>query len=122
MTYITSMRNDIDELLTDYGYSYTITHFDTASEDVWGRTDITGSDSTEDLFVVRKYLGDKLSREGVKTVEYIVLIARYDSVLEVGDKVSISSDDYWVEGIQGATIEDDSIIFKRVRAIKEEFA
>jgi hypothetical protein len=121
MDYITSMRNDI-ELLLDKGSSYTITHYNRASEDVWGKTDTTGSDSTEDLYIIRKYYGHKNTREGVKEVEYIVLIARYTSVLEIGDKISISGDSYWIEGIQSATIENDATIFKRVRAIKEEFA
>jgi hypothetical protein len=115
------MRDDVDELLTK-GSSYTVTHFSTASEDQWGRTDTTGTPTTEQLFIIRKYLGDKHSREGVKTVEYIIVIARYDSVLKVGDKISMDSSSYWVEGIQSAAIEGDNIFLKRVRAIKEEFA
>jgi len=121
MTYIDSMRDDVDELLEN-GSSYTVTHFSTASEDQWGRTDTTGTPTTEQLFVIRKYLGDKHSREGVKTVEYIIIIARYDSVLDVGDKIAISTDTYWVEGIQTAAIEGDEYFLKRIRAIKEEFA
>jgi len=120
MTYTTKIRTSVSRLL-EYGKDYTVTHYDKTTEDVWGKTDTTGVDSTETLFIVRKYTGDKFSREGVKTVEYIVALASYNSVIEVGDKIQISGDDYWVEGIQLAELEEGSSLFKRVRAIKEEY-
>lgn len=114
-----TIREDIEQLL-EHGKSYTIITFDNTTEDIWGKTDTTGTQSTETLFMVRKYLGDKFAREGVKTVEYVVLIGSYDSSLNVGDKIRMDNHDYIVEGVQ---VPEDSgyTLFKRFRLIREGF-
>jgi hypothetical protein len=121
MSYTAKIRDGVTKLMT-FGKEYTVTHFDRSSQDLWGRTDTTGTPTTERLFVVRKYTGFKKAREGVKEVEYILAIASSSSVLEVGDKIEIDSADYWVEGAQLAELEDGASLFKRIRAIKEEYA
>ena len=113
------MRDDIDDLL-EYGEDFTIITYNNTNEDIWGKTDDVGVQSTETLFIVRKYFGDKYNREGVKTVEYVVLIARYNSSLNIGDKVRIDSHNYVVEGIQIPQPEGYTV-FKRIRLIREDY-
>ena len=106
-------------MIDNAGKTYNVTHYTISSEDVWGRNK-TANNSTEDLFIVQKIEGEKLRREGQKEIAYYVILANYDSVLEIGDKVVIDSKDCWVRFIQPAHYQGE-VFAKRISVIVEEW-
>lgn len=113
------MRIEVGNLITEAGSSYTVTHYTEASTDTWGKVK-TGVDTPENLFIVEKIEAEKLRREGQKNIEYYIILANYNSVLEVGDKVTIDSKDAWVRTIQPAHYKGE-VFAKRVTVIVEEW-
>lgn len=113
------LRIEVGNLITEAGSSYTVTHYTEASTDTWGKVK-SGSDTPENLFVVEKIEAEKLRREGQKDIEYYIILANYNSVLEVGDKITIDSKDAWVRAIQPAHYKG-KVFAKRVTAIVEEW-
>jgi hypothetical protein len=113
------LRIEVSNLITDAGSSYTVTHYTEASTDTWGKVK-SGANTTEKLFIVEKIEAEKLSREGQKDIEYYIILANYNSVLEVGDKVTIDSKDAWVRTIQPAHYKGE-VFAKRITVIVEEW-
>ena len=116
---LTRLRVDVSNLITKAGDNYNITHYTIASEDTWGRNK-TANNSTEDLFIIQKLEVEKLRREGQKEIGYYIILANYNSVLEIGDKVVIDSKDTWIRAIQPAHYKGE-VFAKRITTIVEEW-
>lgn len=113
------LRIEASNLIIDAGSSYTVTHYTVSSTDVWGKNK-SGANTTENLFIVEKIETEKLRREGQKDIEYYIILANYNSVLEVGDRVTIDSKDAWVRAIQPAIYKGE-VFLKRITVIIEEW-
>lgn len=113
------LRTEVTDLIEEAGKQYTVTHYTLSTTDVWGKNK-TGTDTLEYLFIVEKIEAEKLRREGQKDIEYHIILANYNSVLEVGDKVTIDSKDAWVRAIQPAHYKGE-VFAKRVTVIVEEW-
>lgn len=116
---LTRLRTEVSDLIEDAGDTFTVTHYTVSSTDVWGKNK-TGADTDETLFIVEKIEAEKIRREGQKDIEYYIILANYNSVLEVGDKIAIGSRDAWVRAIQPAHYQGE-VFAKRVTAIVEEW-
>jgi len=116
---LTSLRDDVYEIIDKAGATYTVTHYTISSEDVWGRNK-TANVTTENLFIIQKIEGEKLRREGQKEIGYYIVLANYNSVLEIGDKVTIDSKDCWVRTIQPAHYQGE-VFAKRIAIVVEEW-
>jgi len=119
LTKLARLRQDVSDFISDAGDTYNITHYTIASEDVWGRNKSANND-TEDLFVVEKIEVEKLRREGQKEIAYYIILANYDSILEIGDKIIIDTKDCWIRALQPGNYQGETFL-KRITAIVEEW-
>lgn len=112
-------KADILKILDELGFEVTVTHFTVQSTDTWGKNK-TGADSQETIMIVHQALIQQFRREGVKDIEYIIVLTASDSIIEIGDQVTFGGKSYNARGVQPFRPKGDTIT-KRVVLIEEDY-
>ena len=113
------MREDVQEIIDEFGKEYTTVSFTVSSEGVWGK-EKTESTSTEKMLIINKIEGEELLKEGQKKVAYYIILANYNCSLEIGDKIVINNEDTWIRAIQHLEAQG-GVFGKRITAMSEEW-